>query len=270
MPPTSRNPQAPLPPTFQSLAGSNTYISSIDPSSGLPRISGLPYDQLIIRAQYPQPHILESEPKTLQACLFMHQCLPDLVQRVAQLYVEICRQLYPTIPYSEVVRRKQIVTINLRDFDGLAYTHDDMIEISTRYITNLSKNNETGADITGSARFELEGLLIHEMVHILQFDGGQTAPGWWIEGLADYVRFRAGLGAKHWIKEGEGGSYTAGYETTGLFLDWIEKQEQWKILVKRLNERLQKEKYDEGWWEEMTGGHKVEEMWEFYKAATAP
>lgn len=47
------------------------------------------------------------------------------------------------------------------------------------------------------ARREIEGVLCHEMVHVVQEDGEGTAPGWWIEGLADWVRLEGGLGAKH-------------------------------------------------------------------------
>eukprot|EP00842_Homolaphlyctis_polyrhiza_P002964 jgi/Hompol1/3669/HPOL_006706-RA len=67
----------------------------------------------------------------------------------------------------------------------------------------------------------MDGVLVHELVHVVQFDGFASAPWWWIEGIADWIRLRAGLAARHW-KQTKGGSWTDGYSTTGYFLEWIE------------------------------------------------
>lgn len=45
---------------------------------------------------------------------------------------------------------------------------------------------------------EIKGVLVHEMVHTMQFNGKGTCPGGLIEGIADWVRLRAGLSPPHW------------------------------------------------------------------------
>ena len=55
--------------------------------------------------------------------------------------------------------------------------------------------------------------------HLLKFFVfSRTCPGGLIEGIADWVRLRAGLGAKHWKQEADG-KWDAGYQHTGYFLE---------------------------------------------------
>ena len=72
--------------------------------------------------------------------------------------------------------------------DGVAYTKgsdldDDHKEIhfSTRHIFN-SRDRAKG---------EIEGVLVHEMVHCFQFNGKGTCPGGLIEGIAGTLVYSA-------------------------------------------------------------------------------
>ena len=89
-----------------------------------------------------------------------------------------------------------------------------------------------------------------------------TAPGGLIEGVADFVRLKAGLSPPHWRKEG-GGDWDAGYQHTGYFLDWVENK--WgEGSVRALNEKLRDRKYSEKYFWNTLFRQGVEEMWEEY------
>ena len=55
-------------------------------------------------------------------------------------------------------------------------------------------------------------------VHTWQWNGnGQSTPGGLIEGIADYVRLKAGYAPSHWVKPGQGDRWDQGYDVTALF-----------------------------------------------------
>ncbi|KAJ3022705.1 hypothetical protein HKX48_005475 [Thoreauomyces humboldtii] len=105
--------------------------------------------------------------------------------------------------------------LHIRPMEGVAHTTgtetSNEIHFSSTYIASLEPS---------VASNEIRGVLVHEMVHVWQAYR-TPAPHWIVEGVADYVRLRAGLGAAHW-KRGVGGSWRDGYERTGFFLDWVE------------------------------------------------
>lgn len=103
-----------------------------------------------------------------------------------------------------------------------------------------------------------------QVVHCFQHDARGTAPIGLIEGVADFVRLRAGLAPPHW-KRGErgGGRWDAGYEKTGFFLDWLESTKG-KGTVKRLNMALAEKKYHEKEFWKCVVGEYVEDLWERY------
>lgn len=88
------------------------------------------------------------------------------------------------------------VTLVLRDMDGVAYTtsleiDDDHKEIhlSTKYIERQSESRQEE---------EIMGVLVHEMVHCWQHSGLGSAPVGLTEGVADWVRLKAGYAPPHW------------------------------------------------------------------------
>jgi len=62
--------------------------------------------------------------------------------------------------------------------------------------TDISSNE--CHDIQARARREINGVLVHELVHALQYSGKDSCPGGLIEGIADWVRLQAGLAPPHW------------------------------------------------------------------------
>lgn len=194
--------------------------------------------------------------------------------------------------------------------DGVAHTTgiplDDLhkeIHLSLSYITHVSsstsQSSENAADALAKLTHELTGVLVHETVHTVQNNGFGSAPGGLIEGIADFVRLRAGLGAEHWRRPGrrnevEGGyTWDAGYERTAFFLDWLDNREgdggqtvdaskgeaeaeagkvgsgKGNGAVVRMNEWLRENRYeggengDGGFWTQVCGTD-VQGLWEEY------
>ncbi|KAI1300040.1 BSP-domain-containing protein [Xylaria venustula] len=183
--------------------------------------------------------------------------LPSAVSRVQKaLYVHPKKGFH--IPST------RSVTVIVRPMDGVAYTtgidldpeqHKE-IHFSSHYITSISPDRRS---------HEIEGVLVHELVHCYQHNGHGYAPGGLIEGVADWVRLGAGLAPPHWQKGEEvNGKWDAGYQHTAYFLQYLEERFG-EGTVRRLNEGLRTSKYEEkSFW---TGilGRPVEQLWEDYK-----
>lgn len=152
------------------------------------------------------------------------------------------------------------VSLNLRSIGGVAYTtgsdiDDDHKEIhfSLNYIKNIASERQ---------QQEIQGVLVHEMVHCWQWNGLGTSPSGLIEGIADFVRLKAGLSPPHWKKEA-GGEWDAGYQHTGYFLEWIEGNFG-EGSVRNINASLQNRKYvEEEFWHQLFQKN-VAELWAEY------
>ncbi|EPE25812.1 hypothetical protein GLAREA_01724 [Glarea lozoyensis ATCC 20868] len=152
------------------------------------------------------------------------------------------------------------VTLILRSMPGVAYTtgseldsdHKE-IHFSLDYIHSIAKTRKTE---------EILGVLTHEMVHCYQYNAFGTCPGGLIEGIADWVRLNANLSPPHWKQEGSG-KWDAGYQHTGYFLQYLE--DRFGVgLVRRMNEKLRIERYEEKrFWTELCG-RPVEQLWGDY------
>jgi len=149
----------------------------------------------------------------------------------------------------------QQITLVLRPFDGVAYTFGSHTEKEIHLSLNHIKNSEA------RARDEILGVLIHEAVHCFQYNAKDTCPGGLIEGIADYVRLRAGYSPPHW-KRSCGGKWDAGYQTTAYFLDWVEKS-CGEGSVRRLNGLMKDSRYSDDLFVEVTG-EEVAGLWELY------
>jgi len=187
----------------------------------------------------------------------------------------------PTPPHQPPIPQIRSLTLFLDNMDGVAYTtgmpldtafHKE-IHLSLSYITHVASRP---ASASGAIAHELTGVLVHETVHALQHNGNGTAPGGLIEGMADYVRLKAGLGASHWKRpmrrEEVQHSWDAGYERTAWFLEWLESRGEngsggeGRGLVVRMNEWLGAEGREYGeevFWRELCG-KSVGELWEEY------
>ena len=146
---------------------------------------------------------------------------------------------------------------------GVAYTtgteldndHKE-IHFSLDYINGIPSRNPNGV------AHEIQGVIVHEMVHCWQWTGEGSAPGGLTEGIADYVRLRAGLSPPHWKKEA-GGQWDAGYQHTGYFLDWLEGK-MGQGSVRKINDALRKDQYEDKLWQKLFG-KPVAALWNEYQ-----
>lgn len=165
------------------------------------------------------------------------------------------------------------VTLVVRPMDGVAYTeglsldkaHKE-IHFSLGYIE--ARSSMSDADFM----HEMRGVVTHEMVHVFQHNAKGTCPGGLIEGVADYVRMKSGLGAKHWKKwpanqDTRGSQWDAGYERTAYFLEWVEDkcEDERPHVIGQLNHAMQTQTWGDGQLFEKVTGKKVGEWWSLYK-----
>ncbi|MCJ1309260.1 hypothetical protein MMC25_002918 [Agyrium rufum] len=180
----------------------------------------------------------------------------------------VLQTLYIVFEDSSTVTPTKSITLILREMDGVAYTtgHDlgdehKEIHFSLDYISHQQLSSKQ------RQKAEIAGVLVHEMVHCWQWNGFGTAPGGLIEGIADFVRLRAGLAPPHWKKRAEG-AWDSGYDKTAYFLEWIEKTKG-EGSVMRINEWLRVVRYDEAaFWQELFG-QSVDSLWRQYADALA-
>jgi hypothetical protein len=124
-----------------------------------------------------------------------------------------------------------------------------------------TSGSPTGPRIQVSAKYALAhptdvGLIVHEMVHVVQNYKGYNstqAPGWLVEGIADYVRwfFYEDL-IKHPHPKAAVADARKSYQTTAAFLFWASGK-YGADLVPRLNAALQANTYTEGLFKDLTG-----------------
>ena len=154
------------------------------------------------------------------------------------------------------VPQTRSVTLILRSFDGVAYTSgipiDDLhkeMHLNLDYAARFLKDPSRFRD-------EMIGVVTHEMVHAYQWDARGTAPGGLIEGIADFVRLKAGLAPPHWKRSDVSEKWDEGYQRTAYFLEWLE-DEYGAGSVARINERLRGQEYKEDdFWEGIFGKEK--------------
>jgi hypothetical protein len=153
------------------------------------------------------------------------------------------------------------ITLVVRDMPGVAYTtgidldpeHHKEVHFSAGYIADIP------ADRLAE---EIRGVLTHELVHCLQYNGSGTCPGGLIEGIADWVRLRCRLSPPHWRREPDG-DWDRGYQHTAYFLDYLEDRFG-DGTVRSLNEKLRVERYREKpFWTELLG-RPVSQLWGDY------
>ncbi|KAF2658223.1 BSP-domain-containing protein [Lophiostoma macrostomum CBS 122681] len=172
----------------------------------------------------------------------------------------VLRLLYSGLP-RHCIPPTRSVTLVIRSMGGVAYTTGSDIDgdhkeihFSTDYISHVPEARQ---------KEEMEGVIVHEMVHCWQHSNG--APGGLIEGIADWVRLKAGYAPPHWRRHADG-QWDSGYERTGYFLEWLEK-EHGEDVVRRINECLRQDGYDEEPFWEKCCGKSVSKLWEEYRAS---
>ncbi|XP_031481272.1 uncharacterized protein LOC116251255 [Nymphaea colorata] len=151
--------------------------------------------------------------------------------------------------------RKPVNSVGLfvDDIGGVAFTSGNQIHLSARYIAAYS----------GDVRREITGVLYHEPTHVWQWDGKGQAPGWVIEGVADYVRLKAGFVPPQWVKPGEGNNWDERSDVTARFFDYCNGLKDG--FVAELNGKM-KDGYNGRFFADILG-KSLNQLWSDYKAA---
>ncbi|KXG49042.1 Uncharacterized protein family, basic secretory protein [Penicillium griseofulvum] len=228
--------------------------------------------------------------------------LPDVASTLDKALTNIIKYLYTSPPKLENTQQPfftpsipptRSVTVFLRDYSGVAYTTgtelDDAhkeIHVSLPYIQHCT----SGPSAKDDPLHELVGVLTHELVHCYQHTAPPSSsdhsskeiprpPGGLIEGIADFVRLKAGLEPPHWKRPLSAAErppkWDMGYQHTAYFLAWIEDVRVGRGAVGMLNDRLLRVGYVRegegeevreqsiGFWKGLFGVG-VGELWEEY------
>ncbi|BCR97199.1 basic secretory family protein [Aspergillus luchuensis] len=258
-------PQQPPPPSSSPNSNSN---------SNPPR----PQDQPTI----PQPTLrLQINDLRHPASKTFLTLLPDLTSTLTTALTTIIEHLYtppqqeqPTFHPTPPPTRS--ITLLLHTISGVAYTtgteldndHKE-IHLSLSYIETITTNGNNS-----NPTAELTGVLTHELVHCYQHTAPPDSPpntphppGGLIEGIADFVRLKAGLEPPHWKRPASAkeraDKWDEGYQHTAYFLAWLEDVKVGKGAVGMMNDRLLRVGYADGFWEGLFGLG-VLELWEEY------
>ncbi|RLN38669.1 uncharacterized protein C2845_PM01G38690 [Panicum miliaceum] len=143
------------------------------------------------------------------------------------------------------------VTLVVEDIGGVAFTSGNGIHLSARYVGGYS----------GDVKTEVTGVLYHEATHVWQWNGQGRANGGLIEGIADYVRLKAGYAPGHWVKPGQGDRWDQGYDVTARFLDYCDSLR--PGFVAQLNAKM-KDGYSDDFFAQILGKG-VQQLWQDYK-----
>ncbi|KAL6276151.1 hypothetical protein ACE6H2_019752 [Prunus campanulata] len=149
----------------------------------------------------------------------------------------------------------QLVTLIVENIGGVAYTSNNEIHFSAQYIQSIQPG-------MGNLVYEFNGVIFHEMTHVWQWNGNGGAPSGLIEGIADFVRLKAGYAPGHWVKNGEGNRWDQGYDVTARFLDYCESVK--TGFVADLNRKM-RFGYSVNFFKDITG-RTVDQLWRDYKA----
>ncbi|CAN6323648.1 unnamed protein product [Urochloa humidicola] len=165
--------------------------------------------------------------------------------------------IWSTFNQTTPADRKPVDAIALvvTDVGGVAFTSDDVITLSAQYVGNYS----------GDVKTEVTGVLYHETTHVWQWDGQGRANGGLIEGIADYVRLKAGYTPGHWVKPGQGDRWDHGYDVTARFLDYCDSLKPGFVAL--LNAKM-KDGYSDDFFAQILG-KSVQQLWQEYKAKYA-
>ncbi|KEH44067.1 peptidase M [Medicago truncatula] len=150
------------------------------------------------------------------------------------------------------IKTVEEVGVIIENIDGLAFASNDIIHISAGYIEKYRED----------VKKEIAGLIYHEMAHILQWDGNGKAPSGLTEGIADFMRMKAGYASDLWSPAGVGDQWDQGYEVTAHFLHYCDNLK--NGFVADLNKKL-KTDYSESYFNDLLG-KPVAQLWSDYKA----
>jgi predicted alpha-1,2-mannosidase len=137
--------------------------------------------------------------------------------------------------------------LTIQPMDGVAYTTDTGIFASSAWCSSQIKGEAVGS-------------IVHELVHVVQQYRGDHAPGWLVEGMADYIRWFRYEPQSHgadlvWMQHrGKSFSprYDGSYRVSANFLNWATEKYDPNLLTE-VDAVLRNDKYSDDFWKQHTG-----------------
>ncbi|KAL2630774.1 hypothetical protein R1flu_015460 [Riccia fluitans] len=159
-------------------------------------------------------------------------------------------------------KERDLVPWYLEDFDGAASSSNNEIHVSAGWLDGLAEPGDSS-----SLKFELQGVMYHEMTHIWQNNLGDYGNDQYfrgvIEGIATWMELVAGFGIDPKVK---GGNWYDGYTNTAHFLDWIDSTKT-NSFVNQLNQKMGLEQWSNDFFFQLTGTD-VDSLWSEYQASS--
>ncbi|SKB57743.1 Peptidase [Parapedobacter luteus] len=177
----------------------------------------------------------------------------DVLGRLQETFFSVYPKL--TRDFNKQAVKEVTITVDTA-YDGVAYAHNGRVTIAQSWL----EKNPGDVDV-----------VTHEVMHLVQAYPPRSGPGWLVEGIADYVRYKYGVdnpGANWTLPELKPEHhYTSSYRITARFLDWVEHTHK-KGIVKRLDKALRTSTYSDGMWKRETGAT-LDELWIAYTKGNA-
>jgi hypothetical protein len=168
-----------------------------------------------------------------------------MVQTYIQTYPKMCADYNPDAP-------KELTIVLDPQTDGVAYTSNAVETYSASYLIQNPKDTDT---------------VTHESFHVVQSYKTSGNPGWLVEGLADYARYKYGIAndAGGWSLPAyeSNQKYTDAYRVTARFLVWLENR--YGGITKQLDAAMRNGQYTDQTWNQITGSS-VDQQWSDYAA----
>jgi hypothetical protein len=168
--------------------------------------------------------IFDNQDTTSKGQLFTN-AVPSAAQLLWRAAHNTCRTLYRA---ESEVKPIEEITLIVYDYAGIASTQGTTIRLSTNH---LQETYDRGDDVA----LEIAGVLHFTTSLVYQNNLNNTAPGWVVTGIADFVRLRAGYIDP--AERAKGGAYDGPYsQTTAFFFDYLTTRN--PDIVYQLNQRL--------------------------------
>lgn len=167
---------------------------------------------------------------------------------------ELIEQWHPRmlnfIPTKDFTAPSDIKLVFRKGDKGIAWTSGTQITVMSGWITDHPD------DI---------GLVFHELVHVVQ-QYKSRAPGWVVEGVADYLRWALYEGKPlDWFPvSNKANGYRDSYQVTGGFFLWLET-DRCPGIVTKINTAARKGEYKDAIFTDLTGAS-LESLWADYMA----
>ncbi|RXQ96255.1 hypothetical protein EO244_05330 [Ancylomarina salipaludis] len=153
---------------------------------------------------------------------FYKELVPQPINLINEVCLDVCKILYRSV---DEINTLDILDYSIEDIETISAKGGNPPHINIFFSSSylVKKKNDMSNDELIS---EIVGVLYHELTHGYQYSpkgAGSYKQGTdffgFLEGTADYVRYKAGYSNLSYRKPG--GHWNDGYKTSAFFIDWL-------------------------------------------------